>query len=55
MSNEPKTSVSAILGDFDLFPEGLFTQLTEEQLSSVKELLLGNGVEETEIDLSGTP
>jgi len=52
MSNEPKTSVSAILGDFDLFPDRIFPDLTDEQLSSVKDLLLGNGVQEEEIDLS---
>ena len=52
MSNEPKTSVSSILGDFDLFPDRIFPDLTDEQLSSVKDLLLGNSLQEIEIDLS---
>jgi hypothetical protein len=51
MSTVPKNSVCSLLGDFDLFPDGLFSHLTNEELVNVKELLLGDKLEEKEIDL----
>lgn len=38
--------------DSDLFPEGLFSHLSPEEIYNVKDLLLGSRVEEKDIDLN---
>ena len=37
--------------DSDLFPDGLFSHLSPEEICNVKDLILGSRVEEMDIDL----